>query len=504
MESIQTAAMQSKKQIFSDTREQAVPCDMMLPEYYPEIEKVLSCSVQFSEESVTLHGDKIGVNANACFTLVYLSSEGRPYSFVANEKYTRLIPCCETAAGDVCLVRQSLSQLDCRATAPRKAEARAVAAVRADVWRREETCVVAGAADPRLELLPGETELFRRSGFYAGTFVLRRSVKLPDACENTTAIVRADARMRVDEAVVIRGKVMLRGSCAVTVTSAGAEGRITAGAEFRQPFSETLDVFGAEEGDQCYYSVGVEEVRADLKSAAAGSDSPEVQITVSCVLITGRQTRQTYLRDAYAPGFSPETAAADLRVGAAVKQTAFSFPFEARAECFDENARQVADAWLTDLRLTETPGESAVTLNGSATVNALLTGGETLSLISRSVAFSFAREQTAGDTDFVFSAFASALSASFDGNGSLLFSGEISVNGFETTYLNARMLTALSLPEDQTAAEEERVVVYYAGAGERLWDIAKAEGGTVRQIKEFNGLQTDETEHAAPLVFSAR
>ena len=165
MDQIQTATIPSKIQIFSDTREQAVQCDMLLPEYYPEIEKVLSCGVQFSEESVALHGDKIAVNANACFSLVYLSVEGKPYSFTANEKYTRLIPCCETAAGDCCLVRQTLSQLDCRATAPRKVEARAVAAVAAEIWRREETAVVTFLADPRIEALTGETPLaYRNSG----------------------------------------------------------------------------------------------------------------------------------------------------------------------------------------------------------------------------------------------------------------------------------------------------------------------------------------------------
>ena len=116
----ETAVLRSNSLIFSDTKEQAVECDMLLPDYYPEVDKVLHCRVQFTEESVGLHGDRIGVQGKASFTVLFLSAEKQVFSYTCAEKYTKLIPCGETKTGDVCRVRQTQTSLGCRAAAPRK------------------------------------------------------------------------------------------------------------------------------------------------------------------------------------------------------------------------------------------------------------------------------------------------------------------------------------------------------------------------------------------------
>ena len=441
----------------------------------------------------------------ARFGIVYLSSEGKPYSYACTEKYTRLIPCGGSQAGDVCVVSQTQNQLNCRAVAPRKLEVRAVAAIRAEILRTSSAEILPRIDDPRIETQTAETELFSPHGAADGTFTFRQPVRLPVPREQLTALFRADAVLNNEEIRVIRNKVMLNGVCVLTLTAADAQGVVYPGVQFRLTYSETLDVIGAEEEDECFICLRTEDVRADLKAGAGEDDALEVQITAAFALLTGRHGKQTYLKDAFAPGYALEIAAEDILLDRGVVQTEFTFPFEAQAECFDAGADEICDAYLTDLCFTAVQEGGEVQLSGSATVNALLKNRDgALWSVSRSASFSCGRETADVCTRRRYAAYCRSVSASFERSGLLRFTGEICVRGFEIAALKTGMLISAALPENAQRTGEEQIVVYYAEKNEHVWDIAKENGSTVAGIRESNGLQSDVLAAPAVLVFLGR
>ena len=66
-----TTGIKSCERIFCETREHTIECDILLPDYYPEIEQVVSCTLFPTEENITLNGDKISVAGDACIRIVY-------------------------------------------------------------------------------------------------------------------------------------------------------------------------------------------------------------------------------------------------------------------------------------------------------------------------------------------------------------------------------------------------------------------------------------------------
>ena len=498
----ETAVFKNKTLIFSETKEHAVQSELLLPDYYPEVEKVLHCSVQLSEESVSMQADKISVAGKASFTVLFSSAENRIYSFSGTEKYTKLISCVETQAGDVCIVRQTPAQVNVRATAPRRIELGAVAAVKAELWRFQETEVLTSAEAPRLETLVGDADYFCTHAFGDVTLETTQSVRLPAAREEITAVLHKSASFDCSQISAIGNKLLLRGTMQLNLSVITADGNVHAGLSFQIPVTETKDLFGAEENDVCFYCAGVSNVEVNLKAALGEKDAVEVSVFTRCTVLTGKPEKRAFLRDAYSLRSPAQSTAASVGIMNAVLPLEAPFAFSAQAECYDD-AEKVCDAFISELRYSVSLQDDQLTVSGSAAVNALIknrVGG--YGFVSRTGAFSFDKQISPG-SGVCCAVRVNNLSAAFGGNGLIQFNGDFCVQGFETQSGTETVLTSLELSETPARGAHEKIVVYYAAAGERVWDIAKENNSSVSLIGELNDLKADQLEQNTVLTFIA-
>lgn len=497
--------LKCKSLIFSDTKEQSIESEMLLPDYYPEVDKVLQCSMELSEESVSLHADKISVAGKASFTILFLSAEKQMYSYTAAEKYTKLIPCGETQNGDVCTVRQTKTQLNFRAAAPRKIELRAVAAVHAELYRFTSAKALATLDGSSVESLQKETACFISHAFQSVSLDLLKSVKLPVARDKITAVVQKSARLRLAEIKTISNKVMLGGDLEVTLTLVTDDGFVYSDLQFRLSVSEVKEVFGVEENDACYVCPGECAVDVNLKAPQGENELCELQIRCNCILQAGKPEQTSFLTDAYATNTTLHVTAAPVQLDSAITPVQTTFPFSAQAEYYDDTVTEVCSAFISDVRFSCAAEKNKTEISGSATVNALLKNkAGAFSYISRSTTFSYEKQETICQRQRFYAVGCQSVSASLAGSGLLQFSGEFCLHGFETEQKTEEMLTAVTLPEAENIhGIHEKIVVYYAAKGETLWSIAKENRSTVKKITEHNQIKDGALQENTVLVFPA-
>ena len=491
--------------VFSDTKEQSLECDMLLPDYYPEVDKVLQSTMELGEESVTLNADKIGIAGKACFTLVFLSAEKKIYSFSVTEKYTKLIPCGETQNGDACIVRQSQTSLNFRVAAPRRIELRAVAAVHAQLYRLTQTAALSGLSSAGVETLTAGSPCFIPHVLQEVSLDLVKNVKLPLAREKISAVLHKRVCVHTTELKTVANKLMLNGELEISLTLAADDGHVYSDLQFHLPFSEVKEMFGAEENDVCYFCQEHGSVEVNLKTSQGEADACELRIRCGCLLLAGKQETVSYLKDAYSLHGSLHVTAAPVQMDCAVTPVQTRFPFSAQAEYYDDTATEICAAFISDIRFSCAEEKEKTEISGSATVNALLknnSGG--YSFVSRSATFTFEKAETQGQRQRFYQVECQSVSAAFAGSGLLRFSGEFSLNGFEIIKSTEEMLTSAALPE-QTDARigHEKIVVYYGERGETLWNIAKENHAAVSQIAAQNDLKENVLSENAVLVFPA-
>lgn len=95
--------------------EQAVDSDITLPEYFPDIVRVLKCELKPNIASVKAAGDRITADGAGVLSVLYLSDDRKMHCFEQNIPFTKFV---ETKAAEarrrrLCTGENGVCQLPC-------------------------------------------------------------------------------------------------------------------------------------------------------------------------------------------------------------------------------------------------------------------------------------------------------------------------------------------------------------------------------------------------------
>lgn len=482
---------------FTDTKEQIIESELSLPDYYPEISRVLRCSVTTGVEEVTIAGDKVSVAGKADIRLLYLDADRHIHMYTSLAKYTCLFSGDSLQSEDTCFVSQSITGIEYRAGAPRKCEVRAVAAIRVLCVRPTEYTALLRVGAEDAEVCGCETELFGVDTVRRFELAFSESVELPSVGSRITGAVYSSQDIRFAETKVIKNKIMLKGCCELKARFVTEEGTLTQEVAFSLPFTEIMAAAGAEEDDECVLC-------ADSACAriAPNEDGRNAQVFISAQVraVCGSRKSYTLPEDIYSVRNETQLKRTDCRLITDFIPVERSFRVSSDAECYEDTASGIS-AFFTDAPVCRLIACNGVLhLNGSVRVNFLVPAADgELSLISRSCNFDEDTGIPAGGEGFT-DCSAEITAASLQ-NGRIDYTVCFDTRGYLVKCEEKNLITDVSFGDGTDRRGScEKIVLYYARPGERIWDIAKENGCSAGRIREFNELEGETVEESRMLV----
>lgn len=482
--------------VFTDTKEQLIECELVLPDYYPEIGKVLKCGVSAGVEDVARSGDKVSVAGKADIKLVYLDADKRVNIYNSLAKYTRVFSGLQPENEDVFFVRQTLSGTEHRACGPRKCEVRAVAAVKLTCIRKTELNALTLPDPSGAEVMETETESFCLNAAKRFDLAFSDTVELPDAGAKIGGVLYSSAELSVGETKVIKNKVMIKGSCELTARFVTVKGDVTQEASFTLPFTEIAGFPGASENDEC--KLCADSVNARLTVSEDGN-SAQVFVSAQMSAAVGVMKKTTLPEDIFSVNEDVSLQRTPFSVITEIAPADREFSVSADAECYDASANAV-EAFFTDV-----PVCSLVLYNGkprisgTVGVNFLVSGADGTSLISRSCNFDEDAGVSDGGESFI-SCSARIVSAALK-NGRIEYTVRVKVSGWCVKTEERSFITGAEFEKSAgKTGNTEKIVLYYAHPGEKIWNIAKENGCSAGKIKELNDFTGDSVEESRMLV----
>ncbi|MBR0510638.1 MAG: DUF3794 domain-containing protein [Clostridia bacterium] len=460
--------------IFSDAARQEIEADVLLPDYYPEVSRILNCDVSYSEESVTVSGDRISVCGQAHIRLLFSSEDGALSSFETVTKYTKLIVCCETRQDDACFVSQTPGDLHYRALAPRRIEVRAAAAVHVRLYRLLSHESVTSADDDTLQCRTVEVNVFRPEALCACGFRTSGETQLPCAREDLAAVFGENARLTVSGTNVIRNKLMLKGEVEVSFACICKDGTLYPDETRRFPFSEILDVYGITDASAAYVCADEVSVSFDLKSGASDAAGCTVTADAKVRLLAGSDGVLTAFDDAYSLKGEVKCARSAMCLPSFARRYENRQTFTFEAQCYDEN---VSDVCLCTANVAalgfEREGGAAV-VSPALRVNALMKGNDGgYFFFSRTTDLRFEDPTLPEGAVPFLGAYCTDLSAGLQPDGKLRFTVTLQTAGFYYVQTDLRLVTEIEEGEETQTETEPSLILYYADPDEEVWDIAK-------------------------------
>jgi hypothetical protein len=489
--------------------EQPVDVDLTLPDYCPDIERILRCMLIPKVYLANISGDRLAVEGGACVRVLYLDSvKGCIRSFEYTAPFSAAFELKDSPAHAAVYTDTKPEYMNCRALSPRKLSLHGAFSLyaRVIVSRSMDYCAYEDGGDLMTDA--AALDISELCGLCRDTFSVREEFPMSGRPE-IAAFITHRMTVRITELKSIRDKLMLTGEGQLDLLYlSDLDSGTIESMSCTFPISRIVDCEGA--GEECVIDARLDLMTYDLSlsdDALGGSAVVSVDAKLCFNALCRCEKQISLITDCYSTLRETEARYEPFSCACGVRRLCFSDHVKA-AVSLGESIRRIIDLYAERMTVSAAISGGAPLLSSRMSLSVLYenAGGEIKS-VGRDVDFSYNPSVDHVDSVEGLAACVESLSWRIADENTVEIRAAI---GYHMTVEGRLSRNALSsVTADDEAGERERdggVVLYYADRGERIWDVAKryaARPDSVRDENRLEGLvDTDTLGDACMLIIS--
>lgn len=468
--------------------------DFTLPDYMPEIRRVIAVEATPLPESRFLTGAAVEFGGTITYSVLYIGDTGEVYSAPLSSEYTASVALGDASVADAAGlgIDTHLDSVTCRAAGPRKLSLKS----------RMKTGIVAYAPAPlsesvrdaatgrsvedvpveRLVRVAPDVEIHRGevTSTVAGTLSLSQGAK----------VISCRGSIRPEEVRPAEGGVSVRGDGILHVLCLSAEGNLFC-TTAKSPFSELIPVSGVGEGDSLRAWGRCAAVTVNTADPAAVAWEIEYDLEAECV----HPGESAYTADAYAIECSSSVEVAEhdslrlIKCGIGALSCSGESGRQSKAVTGESVIR--ADATASVERVEMGDGKRLL-LHGNCACRVLLAADGEVITEEFVLPFRYETEGMAQPTssDLLWRCTADVVDVTARTEGDKIAVGvDLAISMSVLSREKIRSVACLSLDRSSPVAVEDGVVrICYPDAGESAWEIGKRYRADLQSLCRRNGL----------------
>jgi hypothetical protein len=492
--------------VFDGNQEQPVDMDINLPDYCPDIQRILKCQIYPRITSRSISGDRLMLDGSYTVKIFYLDPDGTAVrNFESGDSYSAEIALKQPADNAQILASPRVEYINCRATSPRRLDVHGSFSLGAKVVCAGQNEVVSNIEGDDVEQQKETVTVNQLAGFAQQQFSVDEVLELGPGKPPADNIVRSDAFAVVQSFKITAGKLMLKGEVNVKFlyTTTG-ENNTMETMEYSIPFSQMLDCDGVADDSLCDVRLNVVGVDTQIKNDYSGDKTYfDTQVKIYATAQAYQKADVTLVDDAYSKKYDLNIGAKQKTLDNLVEIAGDTSVHKSELSVDDNTVGKVIDVW------SEMANVSADVQDGKV----MFTGKYNLCVLAQNesnVPFYFERL-----IDFEYSIPCSS-------TGNLRCEADVTVGGISYRFTGGGIETKTELRlsveifqrlvikavSDVTADETKPIprdataslCLYFADAGESLWNIAREYRTSVEAVRSENGLSGDSVENRGMLL----
>ena len=501
---LKTEKVLLKKEKLSVNIEQIVENDMSLPDYYGDIVKILGCTAQTNVYSAAITGDKAVVDGNILIRTLYVNSSSKTEVFECAYPFNRSIDVKDASDTDVVSVATVSEQMTCRAVNQRRADIRGSVSLRVSVAGVNDCNIITDASEENCHTLKKCAEGSFLVGSISKSYTLSTSVDTEDAVK-TAKLYRVSSLPVVNEVKTIKNKMMIKGGISVDAVFIDENGGF-ASQKINLPFNQITDMDGIDEESKCCVSLSVRSVDLRLTSDATQARSGiEISAIVSADIDAYKNGSVEIITEAYSPACELICTQNTIPCVSTIQHVSENYTVTSNMDFSSSKVQRIADASVRRVRCTVHGEGREIVCKGNLHFGLIAESEEGEKLYFERIADFEYKKQLGfdmGDFEFEPEINVSGINSTVSGNSETVITTELHIDGFIRTLENYEAVTFIEKGRETVRDASDAVItVYFASAGERLWDIAKQHGSSVELIQEMNDISDDTLAGDCMLIF---
>lgn len=499
--------------LWEGNSEQAVDAELTLPDYCPDIGRLLKCRVVPMITSRSVSFDALTAEGVARVTVIYLDDRDkklrsceRDYPFKVSVPYEQ---------GDEGVRLRAVPRVDyvnCRAVSQRRLELHGAFTVHMTALRTVRSEIVSEWEGEGLRLKKESRDVSHLVAGVRMPFDISEAIELEEGKPPVSSVLRSDAVLCMEECRALADKLIVKGSVLVTLVYCTEQSEDPSHLVYTIPFNQFFDLPGLDES--CMTDI---RLCCDALELSLGTDPDgeyrriDADIRAAADILAYRAERAEWVSDAYSVAYEINCARQPLHMEKLCSTAAETVLWQQTVDTGEYRIDSVCDVWcdVRDSRAVWRDGKTAVT--GGMTVGMLLRDSrQGVVYCEKNLRFECAVKQDGQENGEQalrpeVQVTVKSCGGVAAGENKLSVQAELCVHAALYEDIRAEAVSAVETDEKRPKPLDDRpaAVLYFAEPGESLWDIARAYNASAEDIRADNDIAGDTVEESRLLIVTA-
>lgn len=495
--------------VFSGSLEHSIDSEFVLPDYYPEISKILKCRVVPRVSSSTISGQTLSVEGSITVNLIYCSPENEIFGFEQQLSFSKAFELGEDCPDAVVESSTKCEYVNCRAASERKIDVHGAIGIYVSVYKKQSTAIVTDIDCRDVIIKRGLLPATSPVGVGEKALLIEEELELSQGQPSIRCILKCDAKAVNKECRIISGKVVAKGELNVFILYCAEHTSSVQSYRNSIPYSQILDIADLTENCVCSAKTQIAALEIKPRTSATGETrsfmlSSKLNFKASACC----EDDLPVVLDAYSTKYNAEVKTKEITVEKLQKSINEKFICKKTLENTGEIS-SVLDIWC-EPNVSEVLVENGqLKICGTLQICILaINSKEVPQYVERPLEFEFeSMVDSSNDTLFAKAeVLASNISFALLSGNSLEVSAELSVTADVYSSRKIKLVTNVCIDENNqlTKAGDSALIIYYAQCGESLWDIARRYNSVPEEICEINGISEEILSAAKTLLIPVK
>lgn len=488
--------------IHSDTAECPVDAEYYLPDYCPDIQKILKCVALPQVESVSLSSDKLNVMGNLSLTVLYLDENGKSIrSCELNKEFTSVIKITGSTENASAYVRSSTGHIICRAVSARKLDIHVPIILETTVCDLKSDALVSSTENMEKKTINKNASEAVKMAEHE--FAINEEFELTGSAPPIESVLRKSVSFSSVSAKVYDDSVHLEGNADICLSYRGfSDDSVLEKMQYSVPFSEDIGCDGVDPECFCSAVLTTGEISVQAKEDSMGEYTKlSVFIKIFSNISVYRNVSLELVSDGYTVQCGSRESYCKKTIQSYDNQQKLSFSLEKSISL--DSSERILDIWTSEATAASFSETGKIVYRGRFLLSVLyLNSDKRICFTEKTIDFNYPVEYNDSVNrksyvvpNIVIEEF--RLISENEMNINFL----ISLNGMIMSRDTVNVLNSIETFEDRDADSKGKVILCYKNftGNDELWSVGKKYRIPVDELKRINGI-SDDSQISYPLV----
>ena len=490
--------------VYDGAAEQSIECDFVLPDYLPDIVRILKCSITPRVISKTLSGTSLSIEGTAVAEVLYVAPEEEPRCAVYRCPFSKVVELGRVMPDADVIVCPSVSYVNCRAVSQRRLDIRGAVVLKIQAINRLSCELTGDAQGAGIQLKKRVFPISRLCSCVQRDLSIHEDIELPEGNPPVFSILKVSTRAQVSDCKLIAGKIILKGELHLHILYlCDKESKALCTVDQMLPFSQILDVDGVDEECTCDISLTVASCELIPQQEFEENTTLTLDCEISVLAKVRREEEILSVCDVFSTLYESSCEQKQIDFEHVVTREEETFTHKSELN-LPQAMESLCDSFCEMKILSTQIAQGKATCRIQMDITMLAYDAEhNLLCITAKDEFDYERTLSNTPMTLEYSPHLQLISsqATLEGESATV-TVECCLSGEAVTKVRESVVTTISVDEEKPKERDKDIAltIYYADEGEQVWEIAKRYNTSVEQVMSENDLAGDVVEKRGMLL----